>query len=244
MDKYLDASHKPTMLDALKRIGSRDSGTLVRRLTSIDLKNVIVMTDILDTLLHFHGHSMCETSDVFVFGQYTVISGYGGLLGHAHAIEQVEITPDLRALGAVFAFTQTQAVHLHAHGGTYYVKKPADGCNVPNLYQFLNGASVQTRFLNRSALHCHRIHVIYTPTTPTTTTNKKIHRKNGTRMRKGDEKRNREYDDLVDIGKAMGSHAYQTEKYATPVIDVDVCGRCSRVREKRREMSHALLVFR
>ena len=156
MDKYLDASHKPTMLDALKRIGSRDSGTLVRRLTSIDLKNVIVMTDILDTLLHFHGHSMCETSDVFVFGQYTVISGYGGLLGHAHAIEQVEITPDLRALGAVFAFTQTQAVHLHAHGGTYYVKKPADGCNVPNLYQFLNGASVQTRFLNRSALHCHR----------------------------------------------------------------------------------------
>ncbi len=31
-----------------------------------------------------------------------------------------------------------------------------------------------------------------------------------------------EYDELVDIGKAMASHAYQTERYATPLIDMFV----------------------
>jgi hypothetical protein len=211
------------------------------------------MNGLLDTLILLRDQSMCGTSDVFAFGQYTVISGHGGLFGHAHSVEQVEITSDLRALGAVFAFTQVQVEHLHVHGGVYYVKKPADGDVLLSVYQFVHGASVKTRVLNTCALHSHPMYVIYTPTT----TNKR-RRKHGRRAREraGDGKNQRrhdecgssdassEYDELVDIGKVMASHAYQTERCATPVIDVDVCGRCSRVRKKSKELSHALLVYR
>jgi len=211
------------------------------------------MKGLLDTLIPLLEQSMCGTSEVFAFGQYTIISGHGGLFGHAHSVEQVEITSDLRALGAVFAFTQTQVEHLHAHGGVYYVKKPSDGDVMLSVYHFVHGASAQTRVLNRCALHCHPIYVIYTPTA-----NHKRHRKHGrrSRARTGDGKNRRrhgdcgtrdassEYDELVDIGKVMASHAYQTERYATPRIDVDVCGRCSKVRKKSKELSHALLVFR
>jgi hypothetical protein len=211
------------------------------------------MSEPLGTLISLNDQSMRGTSDVFAFGRYTVISGHGGLFGHAHSVEQVEITSDLRALGAVFAFTQTQVEHLHAHGGVYYVKKPSEGDVMLRVFQFVHGASVQTRVLNRCALHWHPIYVIYTPSA-----NHKRHRKHGRRSRArtvdgqnrrrhgdcGTRDASSEYDELVDIGKAMASHAYQTERYATPVIDVDVCGRCSKVRKKSKELSHALLVFR
>jgi hypothetical protein len=146
------------------------------------------MTEPLSTLFQFTSSSTggCD-SEVFVFGHYTVISGNGGLFGHTHAIVKVKITPDLRALGAVFAFTQTQAEYLHNHGGVYYVKKPTDrGCSMPSVYQFVNGASIPTSFLNRSAWHFHRIYVIYTPYASSAA--RKKHRKHVTRERKGDGK--------------------------------------------------------
>lgn len=219
------------------------------------------MTSILIALL---SGACREQQQRHVFRNYTVISGSGGgVFDHAHAIERVKLTPDLRAMGAVFAFAPKDGAVLHHHDGVYFVKKPTGGGGggyLPDVYRVVNGVSVPTRVLAQAAWHCHPIHVVYTPSAASPK-RARPKRTRGRKKRDGpsspvaphvcDERKehlgHQEHRDLLEIGEAMGSYAYQHEKYKTPVIDFDMCDRCFRARKKhpkRSVLSHALLVFR
>lgn len=209
------------------------------------------MTSILSALLSGAGHEQRH-----VFRNYTVISGSGGgVFDHAHAIERVKLTPDLRAMGAAFAFAPKDGAVLHHHDGVYFVKRPTGGGGyLPDVYRVVNGVSVKTRVLAQTAWHCHPIHVVYTPSTaspkrsrPKRTHGRKPHDGPSSPVAPHACDGHLEHRDLLDIGDAMGSYAYQHEKYKTPVIDFDMCDRCFRARKKRPKravLSHALLVFR
>jgi hypothetical protein len=103
------------------------------------------------------------TVEQFKLGDFTVFSGNGGIFDHAHSVELAEVTPDLRRLGAVFAFTQKQHEYMHNHDDTYFVKKPNDGEYILDVYHVVNGAAEKVLFLNVNAFHRHQVQVIYTP---------------------------------------------------------------------------------
>ena len=106
------------------------------------------------------------TTEQFAFVDYTVISGNGGIFDHAHVVDQVELTPDLLAMGASFAFTQTTFNYLHNHDGTYFVKQPTDRSHILDVFHVVHGVAEKTNFLNVKDGHRHQIHVIYTATAP------------------------------------------------------------------------------
>lgn len=103
------------------------------------------------------------TVEQFTFGDFTVLSGNGGIFDHAHAIESAKVTPDLRKLGAVFAFTQKEKEYMHNHDDTYFVKQPRDGEYILDVYHVVSGAAEKVLFLNTNGGHRHPVHVIYTP---------------------------------------------------------------------------------
>ena len=209
-----------------------------------------------DALCAFLPDWMCINhcvSSEHVFGEYTVL--LGGIINHTHAIEPVEITPTLHALGAVFAFTQKTPMYLHTHDDIYFVQSPTNEHPILTVYHLVKGAAVPTRVLNPSAWHSHPIHVIYTPSDRPRTQTAATSPSRRKRILKRRKKRSvtvaddlqAEFSDLMDIGKAMGTHTYLNEKCKTPNLDVDVCNRCSRVRRKRPTdvvLSHALLVYK
>ena len=174
-----------------------------------------------DALCAFLPDWMCMNhcvSSEHVFGEYTVLLGNGGIINHTHAIEPVEITPTLHALGAVFAFTQKTPMYLHAHDDIYFVQNPTNDHPILTVYHLVKGAAVPTRVLNPSAWHSHPIHVIYTPPdrprTRTTATSPPSRRKRILERRKKRsvtvahdlQVESPEFSDLMDIGRVMGTH--------------------------------------
>jgi hypothetical protein len=224
-------------------------------------KKSMVMTDTLCALAQSLVFFAPGTSEEYVFGEFTVLSGSGGLLVHTHRVERVQLTADLRALGAVFAFTQKDIAYFHNHDDVYFVKQPAVGCYLPTIYHLVHGASVPTRVLRHNALHDHPIHVVYTPKSAPISKRRRVkrtRRAQPTRRTDGpgpssatgasnappdDDARSEsnEYSDLMDIGKAMCTRAYRKERYKTPNIHVPYVSTKS---NRRVVLSHALLVFK
>ena len=216
------------------------------------------MTDTLCALAQSLFFFAPGTSEEYVFGEFTVLSGSGGLLVHTHRVERVPLTADLRALGAVFAFTQKDVAYFHNHDDVYFVKQPAVGCSLPTIYHLVHGASVPTRVLRHNALHDHPIHVVYTPKSASIPKRRRTKRERCShRTRRTDdgprpnivhasseappdEDVHSEYSDLMSISKAMNSRAYQKERYKTPNIHVPYVSTKS---TRRVVLSHALLVF-